>query len=241
MSFWMQTFSYKALRRFADLITVYETEMGRSIADFFDGKPPVMFVKNGIDDSLGLASPKEYDLISVGGLRDSKGTLTSIKLCACIKARIPDVKMVLIGAGTVDYMKAVREAINDLGLTENITILGHLSQEIVYTFLSSSRFFVTCSQEEGWGIAVHEALINRTPVIGFELPAFGRIREFCTLVPQGDISALCDAFLRDYHDYGNSDQLGRIERGYSYASKLTWQQVLDPEIQVIAALFHGAR
>lgn len=237
MSFWMQTFSYKALRRFADLITVYETEMGRSIADFFHGKLPVMFVKNGIDDSLGLASPKEYDLISVGGLRDSKGTLTSIKLCARIKARMPDVKMVLIGAGTVDYMKTVREAINNLGLRENVTILGHLDQENVYTFLSGSRFFVTCSQEEGWGIAVHEALINRVPVVGFDLPAFDQISEFCTLVPQGDISALCDTFWSEYSDYGNAEQLGRIEQGYRYASKLTWCRVLEPEIEAIEAIF----
>lgn len=112
-------------------------------------------------DKVNFASDR-FNLISVGRFIELKGYARLIRIISrLIKEDNINVHLYLLGKG--DQEQQYRSLIEDLELTEHITLLGF--KENPYKYVRSADLFVCSSYREGYSTAVTESLIVGTPVV----------------------------------------------------------------------------
>lgn len=114
---------------------------------------------------------RDITLAFCGRMVKQKGIYDFLDICKSAQQHIPDFKAVMIGQGP--ELARVRKKIAAEKL--NIETTGFADDDTKFDRLSRSKLFVFPSVEEGWGIAVAEALTTGTPVIAYDLPVYGPI------------------------------------------------------------------
>lgn len=179
-SFFDQRLSFILIGLKADLVFIYDTPMGEKVkkAVFKLSFRQIKFKKviNAVDLSSikkALFEKNIYEACFVGGLRETKGIFDAIKIWQQVCQKLPLAKLVVVGDGTKDVEIKVKREIKKHGLKKNINLLGYLDrQKELYSIIKSSQILISPSHEEGWGIAVYEALACGLPVIAYDLPNF---------------------------------------------------------------------
>jgi len=193
-------------------------------------KAQVYYVKNGIDDKLidGAASQeKKYDACFLGGLRCSKGIDEFVPIWKTVVSEFPKAKFIVIGGGSAGIVKKLEDDISENGLQENILLLGPLSGIELYEKLKSCRVFLFPSHEEGWGIAVCEAMYCGLPVICYDLPAF---KTFGSVLDTSEIGKH-EHLAKKVIDYLHQPQdiIDKKESLVNMAKKYTWKSIATEE------------
>lgn len=104
---------------------------------------------------------QKFNIVSVGRFIKEKGYERLINI---IKRLVLDgfpIHLYLLGKGELE--SKYQAQINQLNLTENITIIGF--KENPYKYIKKSHLFVCSSYREGFSTAVSEALIVGVPVV----------------------------------------------------------------------------
>lgn len=129
-----------------------------------------------------------YDVIFIGRMVSRKGIYDLVDAARDLGLRVG-----LIGEG--EERGSLQAYIAERGLSRQFDVLGHLSVAEAYGLLRGSRCLAFPSYEEGYGIAIAEAILAGKPVITYELPhyreAFGAGPVY---VPVGDQERLRMAF-----------------------------------------------
>lgn len=111
---------------------------------------------------------KDITLAFCGRMVGQKGVDDFVAVCKKLSGLVPNFRAVMIGVGPelVRLQHQVR--------TENLPIelVGYVDDETKFELLSRAKLFVFPSVEEGWGIAVAEALAVGTPVLAYDLPVY---------------------------------------------------------------------
>jgi len=100
-------------------------------------------------------------LLSVGRLTQVKGQIYLIQALSILKDKYPDIKLLLIGDGP-EKLSLVGE-VNKLRLTNNVLFLGELRD--ISLFYKLADIFILPSLNEGFGLAVVEAMSNKLLVV----------------------------------------------------------------------------
>jgi glycosyltransferase involved in cell wall biosynthesis len=133
---------------------------------------------------------------------------------------VPDATLSLVGTPSPDY--DVAADVRRLGLSESVAIREGLSDAQVHELMATARFFVTASREEGYGLAVQEALARRIPCVTFSIPAFESAFPFGRHVAASfDARALARALEDMYRDDVLNDVAVSAQR-YRFS---TWDDV----------------
>ncbi len=169
----------------------------------------VTVVHNGIDVARvrGSAPPvhPRSGIVSVGSLEARKGHEHLVRAFAMLdRASAPDLTIV----GTGPLRTQLEALVEELGVAKRAHLAGYDPNP--YPTLAKASLYVQPSMEEGFGIAVLEAMALGTPVVA---TTAGGLPEIITdgvdglLVPSGDAAALRDAMARLLED---SPLRGRI-------------------------------
>ena len=190
----LQNFSWFLISKRADLILLYDSNEGLEIShsNFFEGKS-VGFVRNGIDFSvIKRAKPYDFapDILLCGGPRQSKGVMDLPPLLKYIKNRFPDVTVGVAGHGTDKVIAALKRELKAIGMESNVTFFGNLPKMELYGLMKSAGMIISLSYEEGWGIAMREALACGRPCVAYKLAAFDNLERHLKFVKLGDIEAM---------------------------------------------------
>jgi len=143
---------------------------------------------------LGL--PPGPLVVNVGRLAAQKGQLLLVEAFATVKETVPDAHLAIVGREG-DSSAEVAAAIDRLGLTASVTLVGHTTR--VADYLRNAHVFAFPSLMEGLGTAVLEAMAVGVPVVAFDIPP---VREatvdgrYGTLVPVGDVAGLSSELTR---------------------------------------------
>ena len=105
-----------------------------------------------------------------------------------------------------------------------------MSEEEKWTVLRRARLAVAPSYEEGWGIAVGEALFAGTPVVSYDLPAYAHFGEILIKVPKGNVTRLTSTVIELLV---KPDLLKRAATGVEDAELPLWEKILEREAAVI--------
>ncbi len=100
---------------------------------------------------------EEFTFISVGSLEEQKNHIFLIELFS----KIDNYKLLIVGCGSEE--EAMQNRINELGLTDNITLLGH--RDDVYPLMQKSHCLLFPSLWEGLPLAVLESAYVKLPII----------------------------------------------------------------------------
>lgn len=180
----------KVLRRACDFIVAGNEFTKCQIEQRMPGKP-VFILPAGFDAAVidrVPAQPKDPKLgCFVGRLVSQKGIFDLLKVMAELGRSHPEFRLVMAGSGPEREFLAAE--IRRLKLA-NIQLAGFVSEEEKFLLLKKSQFFFFPSYEEGWGIALAEALYCECRCICYELPyyrsVFGDFPAYARLGDTGD-------------------------------------------------------
>lgn len=127
-------------------------------------------------------------VIYLGRLAEEKGVWDFLHLADVVGAEDPRLSFEVIGDGPA------RRRLQQISRQSNARFVLHgaVSDEQKWRLLRSADLVVCPSREEGWGIAVREALFAGLPVVAYDLPAYEDLSGYVHLVPLGDRDRLCD-------------------------------------------------
>ncbi|HVQ38852.1 MAG TPA: glycosyltransferase family 4 protein, partial [Pyrinomonadaceae bacterium] len=155
--------------------------------------------------SVGMTAP----LIGVvGQITPRKGQLEVVKAFARTLPEIPEAALLLAGAPLFnrdhEYMKAIEDTVEDLGLSERVRILG--ARADISAIMQSLDVLVVNSRVEPFGLVILEAMTSGTAVIAAAVDGIPEIIEHGKngwLVSPNDEGALTEAIVH----LGRSDGL----------------------------------
>jgi len=119
--------------------------------------PPVI-----IDIELPLnETKKEYDLIFIGNLIQTKRPELFIEIVEKLKNSKKDIKAVILGDG--EMMNILKGEISNRNLRDNIFLEGHVDN--VDDYIKKSKLLIMTSESEGLPMAIIETMRYGIPVI----------------------------------------------------------------------------
>jgi len=159
---------------------------GIDVGRFAEDRAP-----GNLREELGL--PPDVLLVgSVSVLRGKKGHRSLLEAAPSILAAFPGTVFVIAGTGPQE--KNLRKAIDGMGLSGSVRMLGH--REDVPNVLLSLDLFVLPTEEEALGTAFVEAMAAERAVVGCRVGGVPEVVEegrTGVLVPPRDPAALGDA------------------------------------------------
>ncbi len=173
-----------------------------------------------------------YDGIFLGRIDYSKGVLDLFDIWKKVCQKIPEAKLALIGGSDSEIKKSLIKKIKIKELEKNIEILGFLENEKAFSILKGSKVFLFPSHEEGWGIAVAEAMACNLPVVSWDLPVYREVFENYTVqIKEKDINLFSEKVI----EILENDELRRkkSEEGKEFIKKYSWDNVAKREQEII--------
>ena len=98
-----------------------------------------------------------------------------VKIWKHVHNHNPKWKLAWIGTGNDAYTIKLKTLINENGLKNSFYLLGYLEKEDVFNVFKSSKLFLCPDHENGWGLAVSEAMSLGLPVVSFNIDIFGSV------------------------------------------------------------------
>lgn len=177
----------------------------------------------GIRERLGLSG--RFVFLAVGGIEPRKGSVHLIRALAALREQGRDPAVVIVGGHSFqDYQQYRDDALALIGqvglrLDRDVFEVGTLTDEDLHTWYRAADALVFPSINEGWGLAVLEAMAAQLPVVTSDIPV---LREYLTdqvnaiMTATGDSADLArgmaavmdDAALRDKLRAAGTDLVG---------------------------------
>jgi glycosyltransferase involved in cell wall biosynthesis len=148
-----------------------------------------------------LAVPLAIDkksrlIISIGRLVPMKNMNILIESFSIVREKFTDSKLIILGEGPEKIR--LEKLAKELGIEKHVHFLGKVSNP--YPYLAKAEVFVLASENEGFGMAVAEALALGIPVVATnnsgprDILLNGKIGN---LVPIGSATLLADAIVQN--------------------------------------------
>lgn len=131
----------------------------------FGAKKPIYTIPNVIyyNTKKSISQKKQFQFISIGRLVFYKNLKTLIKAIKIVKENYPQISLLILGDGP--ERENLLKLINDLGLKENVKLLGFVSSDEKNNLLSTSNALLFPSLCEGFGLVILEAFAHNVPVL----------------------------------------------------------------------------
>lgn len=145
-----------------------------------------------------LGIPDDYKLVGIiGAIHPRKGHKTFLEAARLIKTELDNVAFLIIGGGSPDYVRQIRELGKELGVDDRAYFLGWRSD--VISILKELDVLVLASEQEPFGRVIIEAMAAGKPVVA---TACGGPKEIIIhgetglIVPIGDGGSMAKAILK---------------------------------------------
>lgn len=120
--------------------------------------------KEEVRRKVGL-SAKGRVLLTVRRLVSRMGLENLIDAMKYVVDKYPDVRLLIIGNGPL--RESLKTRIRGLDLTDHVSLLGYVADEILPNYYQASDLFVLPTAElEGYGLVILEAFSSGLPVVG---------------------------------------------------------------------------
>jgi len=122
-----------------------------------------------INEKLG----NERKILFVGNLHPNKGVHFLIKSFALVKSKIDDVKLVIVGDGSLKhYLINLTKRLN---IEKDVIFAGFVSDEELPKYYASCDIFASASVLEGFGLIFLEAMALGKPIVAFNLASIPEV------------------------------------------------------------------
>jgi glycosyltransferase involved in cell wall biosynthesis len=178
--------SIALLRRSRSIVFVDNEQTRESLISYGIAPNLVVDTQNAYDPPGGVPLGDQVDNSRVafcGRFVEEKGIWDMFDLARRLTDLAPHAQVTMLGDGP--QRQRFLTALADEGL-QNVDAPGFAPESDKWRLLTSAGVFAAPSREEGWGIAVGEALLAGLPVVVYDLPAYGHLGDVPIRVPVGD-------------------------------------------------------
>ena len=162
------------------------------------------FYDTSFEESIPRGLEKQNYIASVSmGFTKRKGVPTSLEAFAKLRKKFPDLQYHLIGVGMEEGGEAHQYALQR-GLAEGVKFLGPLPFDELLRQVAQAKVLIHASVEESFGMAVLEAMVVGTPVVGGKKSGFipyllnkGKAGMLCNVSKPAAIAAATKKLLKD--------------------------------------------
>lgn len=118
-------------------------------------------------------TPRPLNLLFVGRVMPHKNQLALVETMAeLLRHAESPVHLYIVGGFTVpEYHQQLQQRIEQLGLSQHITITGKVDDQSLNDLYRRSDIFICLSKHEGFGMPIIEAMAHGLPVLAYEAPA----------------------------------------------------------------------
>ena len=232
---YFQKFSFILIRSRADKIILVNPLIKDELIKKGFGEEKISVLSNGVDveyfDKI-IKDESSYDGVFLGRLSVSKGIYDLIEIWKAVVEKNPEACLAIIGGGEEFTKDDLQKMIKENNLEKNIKLLGFVEDEQAHRFLKSGKIFITPSHEEGWGMAIAEAMACGLPVISWELPNYKPTFEDYTIqIKENNRELFSDKIIEMLENEDRRKELG--ERGKKFIKKYSWDNVAEEELDII--------
>jgi len=214
-------------------------EARRSIEAYFEGDYTI--VPNGVDlerfrpglPPIPALSDGRPSVLFVGRADPRKGLPCLLEALPSLKARVPDVRLVVVGVARAELEALWRGAASGLGgaadLEKDVHCAGYVApEELPRYFADCDLFCSPATGQESQGIVLLEAMASGTPPVAFTIDGYRDVIHHGRdgwLVPEMSASSLADALCGLLLDPARRQRLGDAAR--ENALRYAWPRVVE--------------
>ena len=219
------------LRRVAALVFVDNVETASELSRRGLPAGRIVLTRNAYDPELPLPPRGQHAgpmAVFCGRLVPEKGVWDVLDVAEALRRSLPEARVTVLGDGPL------RASLEDAARSRrlgNVDVKGFVEEAEKWRLLRSADLLVAPSREEGWGIAVGEALYAGTPALVYDLPAYSHFGDRVDRVTVGDSTAFVRRTVELLADPAAREHLrSRIDRAPLVES---WDDIVGHEIQLI--------
>lgn len=170
----------------------------------------------------------DYDAISMIRIHESKGVFDLIEIWQDVLNKIPKATLGIIGTGDETCIDVMKQKIYENNLSNSIKLLGFLDDTEAFQLIKGSKVFLFPSHEEGFGMAVGEALACSTNVIAYDLPVFkNTFKKHISTVPSFNKRIFSQKVIKLLKSKK------KLQIGKKDLEKFTWEKVVVLENNIL--------
>ena len=217
-------------------VVVVNQDVADRLRDLGFRKQQILLSSNFVNPLSGARpyEQKDITLAFCGRMVTQKGVDDFVEVCRHMRKVVPAFRAVMIGVGP--ELDRLKEVIAHEKLA--IELAGYVDDRAKFDLVSRSKLFVFPSAEEGWGIAVAEALAVGTPVVAYELPAYKQVfadhLHAVTLKDQVMLTRMVAHLLKSYQ-IAPDEYAAEQRRIADYADQFRVEHVAAKEYEFIGA------
>ena len=203
-------------------------------------------VRAALRARIGAADRFLY--LTVGGIEPRKGSEHLVRALAALKTSRVDAPMVaVVGAHSFQDYNAYRDRvlamIDEYGLDQDVVLLGTVPDAELPGWFHAADGFVFPSVNEGWGLAILEAMSAGLPVVASDLDVFQEFLDGqdAILTRAVDAGSLAEGMARLLDEPATAARLRA--RGPVVAQRYSWQRTAEQHVAIygeVAATLAGA-
>jgi glycosyltransferase involved in cell wall biosynthesis len=238
-SFFSQRISVTLMRTYVDEVITSSMFLKKQLVSLGVQKNKIQVGSNGVNikliDSIVSDSSRYYDACFAARLHPSKGIYDVIDTWELVCKSKPNAKLVMAGYGKDEVVNELRGRIARKGLNNNVELVGFRKSSDVYKFMKKSKLFLYGDTENGWGIAIAEAMASKCVVLAYDLPVYKEIYEDSIVyVPCRNINKFAGAILNLLSNEQLIREMG--ERSRVFVSRYDWDCIALGELKNISKI-----
>jgi len=230
---YLQKFSFILIKK-SDVVISLNNQVKAELVRLGFTESKIVVNTPGIDveylQNLAVSqNTKKYDGTFLARLSPSKGILDLIEIWKRVTEINPQMTLAILGGGSKE---SLRKQIIKAKLENNVFLLGFLENDEAFSIIKNSKVFLFPSHEEGFGIAIAEAMACEVAVVAWDLPVYKEIFEDKIIqVKKGDTTRFAKsvAELLENEDI----RLKRINDGMNQVKKYSWDSIASTHLHIL--------
>jgi len=144
---------------------------------------------------------KEYDIVFWGRVTYEKGVEDLIQSVALLKTKIPNIKCLILGGGSTEYLSSLKEMVDKWNLKPNIDFGGfQKTDQQLFENAAKARVYVLPTHFDALPGSIRESMAMKLPVVTYDvgdIPLLNSKDKECVIIVKAlDVNGLSEAIFK---------------------------------------------